>query len=62
MKLEHTYLKTMVTGFAEIEDKVFLCLSHAPNLGFSMGQTTNEQNSQSDGKGDLASLFITVQP
>jgi hypothetical protein len=51
MKLEHTYLETMVTGFDEIEDKVFLCLSHAPNLGFSMGQTTNEQNSQSDGKG-----------
>jgi len=27
-----------------------------------MGQTTNEQNSQSDGKGDLTSLFITMQP
>jgi len=27
-----------------------------------MGQTTNEQNSQSDGKADLTSLFITVQP
>ena len=62
MKLEHTYLETMITELAEIWDKVFLCLSHAPNLGFSMGQTANEQNSQSDDKGDLASLFITVQP
>ena len=31
-------------------------------LGLSMGQTTNERIIQSDGKGDLASLFITVQP
>ena len=62
MKLEHTYLENTVTGFAEVEDKVFLCLSHTPNLGFSMGQTTNEQNSQSDGKGDPIFLFITVQP
>jgi len=38
MKLEHTYLETMVTGFAEIEDKVFFAFSHAPNLGFSMGK------------------------
>jgi len=51
----------LITGLAEIRDKVFLCLSHAPDLGFSMGQTANEQNNQS-GKGDLASLFITVQP
>jgi len=62
MKLEHTCLKIMITGLARFETRVFLCLSHAPNLGFSMGQTANERNSQSDGKGDLASLFITVQP
>jgi len=31
-------------------------------LGLWMGQTTNERIIQSDGKGDLASLFITVQP
>jgi len=29
-------------------------------LGLSMGQTTNERIIQSDGKGDLAYLFITV--
>jgi len=31
-------------------------------LGLSMGQTTNERIIQSDGKWDLASLFIIVQP
>jgi len=33
--------------------RVLLCLSHAPNLEFSMEQTANEQNSQNDDKGDL---------
>jgi len=47
----------MIIEIVEVWDKVFLCLSHAPDLGFSMGQTANELNSQSDGKGDLASIY-----
>ena len=35
MKLKHTYLEIIIIGLAEIWDKVFPCLSHAPNLGFS---------------------------
>jgi len=66
-KKEHTYLETILSDSIlpdsqRFETRVFLCLSHAPDLGFSMGQITNERNSQSDNKGDLASLFITVQP
>jgi len=56
-EMEHTYLLVAMSWLS-----FPLPFTVLRFIGFSMRKTTNEQNYQSEGKGDITFVFITVQP